>query len=129
VVTVSAPIEALEPITIEPPANIETEAFATVTEAADVPRRQRLYQVVDLPDACPRCKRHRFIDFAITGGRIRRDCAFCRRTAGFPVWHGDPVPEGWADAFGFTWDDPKPTRRWKFDRQHKALNPDEDTEQ
>jgi hypothetical protein len=42
-------------------------------------------------EACTRCGSTAFVDSAIHAGRsIRRDCADCNRTAGFPVWNPTP---------------------------------------
>lgn len=38
---------------------------------------------------CERCGSREFRDFALHHGRtVRRDCADCGRTLGFPVWYG-----------------------------------------
>jgi len=44
------------------------------------------------PDAprCDRCGRGEFVEVAVHGGAsVRRDCARCGRTWGFPVWRGE----------------------------------------
>lgn len=48
-------------------------------------------QPVEGADACPRCGSTAFVDTPIHDGRsIRRDCATCGRTTGFPVWNSTP---------------------------------------
>ena len=43
------------------------------------------------PQAC-RCGSQKFLDVRIHGGQsIRRDCARCSRTVGFPIWYGRPA--------------------------------------
>ncbi len=46
------------------------------------------------PDAngqrCDRCGGREFCDVAISGGRIRRDCALCGRFVDFPKWYASP---------------------------------------
>jgi hypothetical protein len=45
-----------------------------------------------VPGKCDRCGCTSFIDVAIHKGQsTRRDCARCRRFAGFPVWYGKPT--------------------------------------
>ncbi len=39
--------------------------------------------------ACDRCGFDKFIDAVIHNGQsVRRDCARCRTTMGFPIWYG-----------------------------------------
>ena len=41
---------------------------------------------------CDKCGCGQFIDTPIHGGQsVRRDCRHCRRTMGFPLWHGRPA--------------------------------------
>jgi hypothetical protein len=48
---------------------------------------------------CDRCGFDRFVDVPIHNGQsVRRDCARCKRTLGFPVWYGRSV--GSADVAG-----------------------------
>jgi hypothetical protein len=40
---------------------------------------------------CPRCGFDKYIDAPIHNGEsLRRDCARCHRTVGFPIWYGKP---------------------------------------
>lgn len=46
------------------------------------------------PGKCPRCGSRERKDFTIHGGQsIRRDCARCGHTLGFPVWYGQKEPQ------------------------------------
>jgi hypothetical protein len=43
--------------------------------------------------SCDRCGFGKFIDSPIHDGQsVRRDCARCKTTLGFPVWYGRPAP-------------------------------------
>ena len=62
---------------LSPPASPPAIAAAPRSDVDQAPRR------------CTRCKGTRFRDFPIHKGRsVRRDCAHCGRTLGFPVWYG-----------------------------------------
>ncbi len=48
---------------------------------------------VETGDACSRCSSTEFRDTPIHDGQsVRRDCAICNRTLGFPVWYGVEQP-------------------------------------
>lgn len=58
------------------------EAIAAIdSPEADAP-------AIESPEfTCTRCGKHAYRDSVIHDGRsVRRDCASCNRTAGFPVW-------------------------------------------
>jgi hypothetical protein len=46
--------------------------------------------------SCDRCGFDKYVDTPIHNGQwVRRDCARCKRTIGFPVWYGratEPTP-------------------------------------
>jgi hypothetical protein len=54
-------------------------------------------RTVDVSDKCDRCGFDKFVDVVLRhpphdGQSVRRDCARCKLTAGFPVWYGRELP-------------------------------------
>lgn len=69
--------------------------WLTLLAEPDEPAEEPTHPTID-PNAprCDRCGSAEFIEVAIHGGAsVRRDCARCRRTWGFPVWYGNE-PDG-----------------------------------
>src|SRR6516225_10946236 len=97
-----------------PPKTAETAKTATEPSELDSSGKAELALPVESPDCvakavglltprprparvrgqCDRCGSTSFVDVQIHNGQsTRRDCARCRRFAGFPVWYGKPTEE------------------------------------
>lgn len=62
--------------------------LAMSVESADEPTADEP-QIDPNAPRCDRCGSVEFVEVAIHGGAsLRRDCARCRRTWGFPAWYG-----------------------------------------
>lgn len=53
------------------------------------PKRDHATEATDGAARCRRCGSSRYLDVPVhDGASIRRDCAACRLTVGFPLWRG-----------------------------------------
>ena len=99
-----------------------------IEKVEESPPKQRLMCRFDVRDAgqgepCPKCRSNVMADYAISGGRVRRECDNCGRSMGFPVWWGDPEPPGWAKAYANVWNSFKPAPPRKPDPPSKPFIP------
>lgn len=62
---------------------------ATQTESDEI-QHQKKENSTEGVDGCRRCGSTQFVEVPVhDGASVRRDCAKCRTTKGFPIWHGE----------------------------------------